>query len=114
MAANDKVGVAIHGAGTVSSGHLRAYLRNPHCDLVAISSRTKDGAAAKAREFGLDPGRIALYDSVDGLAADPNVAAVSICTPHNRHSHDVVILARAGKHVLVEKPIAMNCQELES
>jgi predicted dehydrogenase len=113
MAANDKVGVAIHGAGTVSSGHLRAYLRNPHCNLLAISSRTKDGAAAKAREFGLDPGRIALYDSVDDLAADHNVAAVSICTPHNRHSHDVVILARAGKHVLVEKPIAMNRQELE-
>ena len=48
--------MAVQGAGTVSTEHLRAYLKNPHCRVVAIGSRTKEGAAAKARQVGLDPG----------------------------------------------------------
>lgn len=76
MGANDKIGVAIQGAGTVSSGHLRAYLRNPNVEVVAIGSRTKDGAAAKAREVGIDPSKISLYGSVDDLAADLRIDAV--------------------------------------
>ena len=112
MGANDKLGIAIQGAGTVSSGHLNAYLRNPHCEIVAIGSRTKTGAAAKAREVGIDPSAIALYDSVDDLAADPAIDAVSVCSPHARHHTDVIALAGAGKHVLVEKPIAMVPENL--
>ena len=114
MATNGAIGVAIWGAGTVSSGHLRAYLRNPHCRVVAIGSRTKEGAEAKAREVGLDPGDLKIYDSLDELVADPHVDALSICTPHQRHAHDVIVAAGAGKHVLVEKPIAMNRDELRA
>lgn len=112
MGANDKIGVAIQGAGTVSSGHLRAYLRNPNVEVVAIGSRTKDGAAAKAREVGIDPSKISLYDSVDDLAADPQIDAVSITSPNHRHPGDAITLASGGKHILVEKPIAMNPEEL--
>jgi predicted dehydrogenase len=112
MGANGKIGIAIQGAGTVSSGHLRAYLNDPRCEVVAIGSRTKDGAAAKAREVGLDPGKLALYDSVDELVADPRVDALSICTPHTRHAIDAIAAAEAGKHLLVEKPIAMNRDEV--
>jgi predicted dehydrogenase len=111
MSANGKIGIAIQGAGTVSSGHLRAYLRNPHCRVVAIGSRTKEGAAAKAREVGLDPATLALYDSVDELVADPNVDAMSICTPHHRHPTDAIAAAGAGKHFIVEKPMAVSREE---
>jgi predicted dehydrogenase len=114
MASNEKVGIAIQGAGNVSSGHLRAYLNNPACEVVAIGSRTKDGAAAKAREVGLDPSRLALYDDVYALVADPHVDALSICSPHTRHAEDTIAAARAGKHCLVEKPIAMNLDELHA
>jgi predicted dehydrogenase len=114
MSANDKIGIAIQGAGTVSSGHLRAYLRNPHCQVVAIGSRTKEGAAAKAREVGLDPAAIALYDSVDALVSDPNVDALSICTPHRRHALDAIAAAKAGKHFVVEKPIAVTREEVRA
>src|SRR5688500_2904744 len=112
MSPNEKIGIAIQGAGTVSSGHLRAYLNDPRCEVVAIGSRTKEGAAAKAREVGLDPARLALYDSVDELVADSRVDALSICTPHTRHAIDVIAAAGAGKHLLVEKPIAMNRDEV--
>src|SRR5215204_2793349 len=60
MSANGKIGVAVQGSGLVSSGHLNAYLKNPHCELVAIGGRTKSGAAAKAREVGIDPASIGI------------------------------------------------------
>lgn len=49
MGANGHIGVAVQGAGTVATEHLKVYLRNPHCRVVALGSRTKEGAAAKAR-----------------------------------------------------------------
>jgi predicted dehydrogenase len=114
MSASGKIGIAIQGAGNVSTGHLRAYLNNPACEVVAIGSRTKEGAASKAREVGLDPNRISLYDEVEALVADPRVDALSICSPHTRHAEDTIAAAQAGKHCLVEKPIAMTLDELRA
>jgi len=114
MVAEGAIGVAIQGAGNVSTGHLRAYLNNPSCRVLAIGSRTKAGAAAKAREVGLDPDRIGIFDAVDELLAHPGVDAVSICTPHTRHAIDTIAAARAGKHCLIEKPVAMNPDELRA
>lgn len=112
--AKPQLGIAIQGAGTVSTGHLRAYLRNANCRVVAIGSRTKAGAEAKAREVGIDPASIALYDSIDDLVADPNVDALSICTPHARHHEDAITAAKAKKHFIVEKPIAMSRDNLHA
>jgi predicted dehydrogenase len=70
--------IAVQGAGTVSTEHLRAYLKNPHCRIVAIGSRTKEGAAAKAREVGLDPASIGIYDQFDELLAHPGLDALSL------------------------------------
>lgn len=110
--ANGKIGIAIQGAGNVSSGHLQAYLRNPACEVVAIGSRTREGAAYRALAAGLDPTTIALYDDLSDLLADPHVDALSICTPHARHAQDTIAAAQAGKHCLVEKPIALNRADL--
>jgi predicted dehydrogenase len=109
---NEKIGIAIQGAGTVSSGHLRAYLRNPYVKVVAIGSRTKEGARQKALEVGIDPASIALYDSIEGVVSDANVDALSITTPHQRHALDAITAARAGKHCLIEKPIALTRDEV--
>jgi predicted dehydrogenase len=114
MSANGTIGIAVQGAGNVSTGHLTAYLGNPRCRVVAIGSRTKEGAAAKAREVGLDPKQIGVYDSVEELLAHPGVDAVSICTPHSRHAKDAIAAAKAGKHCLIEKPVAMNREELHA
>jgi predicted dehydrogenase len=114
MSANDTIGIAVQGAGNVSTGHLTAYLSNPRCRILAIGSRTKEGAAAKASAVGLDPNRIGIYDSVEALLAHPGVDAVSICTPHSRHARDAIAAAEAGKHCLIEKPVAINREELHA
>ncbi|CAN5845798.1 Gfo/Idh/MocA family oxidoreductase [soil metagenome] len=110
---NEKLGIAIFGAGNVSSGHLNAYLKNPACQVVAIGSRTREGAERKAREVGLDPSKLGIHDSIESLVTDSKVDALSITTPHSRHAQDVVASAEAGKHCLVEKPIAISVEELE-
>lgn len=108
----ERLGVAIQGAGNVSTEHLRAYLNNPHCEVVAIGSRTKEGAQRKAQELGLDTSRIGLYDDVEALLGDRRVDALSICTPPERHTAETIAAARAGKHILIEKPVATDPDEL--
>src|SRR5438552_539574 len=100
----ERLGVAIQGAGNVSTAHLRAYLDNPHCEVVAIGSRTIEGAARKVAQLGLDPAQVRLYDDYDALLADRRVDAISICTPPARHALETIKGAQAGKHLLIEKP----------
>ena len=70
--------------------------------LVAVASRDGGRAAAFADEFGADRS----FDSYEALLADPEVDAVYIATPHTRHAEWVIKAARAGKHILCEKPLA--------
>ena len=114
MAQADLIGVAVQGAGNVATEHLKAYLRNPFCRVVAIGGRTKEGAAAKARQVGLNPERIGIYDDYGALLAHPGLDALSICTPHARHAQEAIGAARAGKHVLIEKPVALSLEDLRA
>jgi predicted dehydrogenase len=114
MAQTEQIGVAVQGAGNVATEHLKAYINNPHCRVVAIGSRTKEGAAAKARQVGLDPDKIGLYDDHEALLAHPGLDALSICTPHVRHAQETIAAARAGKHVLIEKPVALSLADLRA
>jgi len=93
----------------VSTEHIRAYQRNPHTEVVAIGSRREEGARAKAAEMGLE---CALYTDYEALLAHPGVDIVSICTPHDRHALETIAAARAGKHILIEKPVAINSRDL--
>jgi predicted dehydrogenase len=110
----EQLGVAVQGAGNVATEHLKAYINNPHCRVVAIGSRTKEGAAAKARQVGLDPDAIGLYDDHAALLAHPGLDALSICTPHVRHAQETIAAAQAGKHILIEKPVALTLADLRA
>jgi predicted dehydrogenase len=52
------IGIGIHGTGWVAGEHIKSYAKNPHCRVVALCSRTREGAEAKAREAGLGDVRI--------------------------------------------------------
>lgn len=108
----ERLGVAVQGAGNVSTEHLRAYLANPHVEVVAIGSRTLAGAERKAQQMGLDSERVKLYDDYAALLDDRRVDAVSICTPPERHADEAIRGAGARKHLLIEKPVATYLQEL--
>ena len=115
MSPNETIGIAVQGAGNVSTGHLTAYLRNPRCRVVAIGSRTKEGAAREGAGGRDRPGgRSALYDSVEALLAHPGVDALSICTPHAPPRRGRDRRRQRGQALLVEKPIAMNPAQLHA
>ena len=109
MGEERKLGVGIFGAGWVAGEHARAYLNNPHCRIVAIGSRTERSAKALADRYGLD---VRIYTDYQKFLDDPELDVVSICTPPNLHAQETIEAAQAGKHILIEKAIAIKLEDL--
>lgn len=106
------IGVAVHGTGWVAGEHIKSFGKRADCKVVALCSRTREGAEAKARETGLTDARI--YDTYAEMLKDPEVDAVSICTPPHLHPHETILAADAGKHLLIEKAVANDPESLRS
>ncbi|MFW5654449.1 MAG: Gfo/Idh/MocA family oxidoreductase [Roseicyclus sp.] len=96
-----RLGVA--GLGRAFVLMLPTFRADPRIRLVACAAPRKESRAAFASEFG---GRG--HQSVEALAADPEVEAIYVATPHQMHAEHVVAAAKAGKHVLVDKPLAVS------
>ena len=126
MTAAPPLGVGIIGMGFMGATHLRAYAAAQQaglpCRVVAVADarperRTGEVMAggtaelqtgnAKANRL-FDPAQVRAYETPDELLADSAVDAVSICTYTDTHAHLAVQALTAGKHVLVEKPIALT------
>jgi predicted dehydrogenase/threonine dehydrogenase-like Zn-dependent dehydrogenase len=112
LAGAGQIRLALIGAGgfakAVHLPNLRALSRLYH--LEAVVSRTGHNAAATAKQFG------ASYATTDyqAVLADPRVDAVLITTRHDLHGRMVLDALRAGKHVFVEKPLALEQAELDA
>ncbi|MFW6205199.1 MAG: Gfo/Idh/MocA family protein [Actinomycetota bacterium] len=78
-----------------------------NCDIIAIASRDAD----RAREVAAGLGIPRAYSTYDALLADPDVEAVYIPLPNSMHAEWTKRAADAGKHVLCEKPLALNASE---
>ena len=104
-----KLGVLVHGAGWVSTQHIQAYKNNPHTEVVAVSSRKIESARRIAGEYAL---AAACYDDFDEALAHDGVDIVSVCTPQHVHAENTIAAAEAGKHIVIEKPVAMNLEEM--
>ena len=104
-----QLGVAIQGAGWVSAEHIRAYQQNPHTEVRVICSRRLETAEARRAAAGLD---CEVTTDFGSLLTSEDVDLVSICTPNHRHAQEVLAAAAAGKHLLIEKPVALNLEDL--
>ncbi|NLH99143.1 MAG: Gfo/Idh/MocA family oxidoreductase [Chthonomonadales bacterium] len=104
------LGVLIHGAGWVSTQHIAAFEANPHTRVVAVCSRTLEGAERRIHESGLTG--VAAYDRLADALRHPDVDIVSVCTPQHLHAAHTIEAARAGKHIVIEKPVANSRQDL--
>lgn len=97
----------ILSTGTIAKRFAKALAASETGVLVAVASRS----ATQARAFAVEHGAVCAFGSYGELLADENVEAVYIATPHPFHAHWCVEAARAGKHILCEKPVAMNLAE---
>lgn len=106
-----KLGVGVIGAGGISRfAHLPNLVRNPRVDLVAVADIEMGTARQAADDFCI-PG---CYDDYEELLADPAVEAVTVATWPTAHAAPVIAAARAGKHILCEKPIAPTLAEADA
>ncbi len=96
-------GWAIVGCGMIAKFHARAIAELKGSKLVACHSRSLEKATEFASAFGGTP-----YDDLSKMLANPAVDVVTICTPSGGHLEPGVAAARAGKHVLVEKPLEVT------
>jgi predicted dehydrogenase len=102
-------GVCIVGCGRFATFHARAARRLGRRVRLSFASRDPARAEAYRRRFG----GVRAYDSYEAAAADPEVRALLVCTPHHLHLEHVRLAARHGKAVLLEKPIARTVAEAD-
>ncbi len=114
MTARPGIGVGVVGFGWMGEVHTRGYLRAPHHHdvpyrpvLVAVADPEPGRAAAGAERYGFAR---ATEDWTD-LVADPAVQAVSVTVPNFLHREVGVAVARAGKHLWIEKPVGLTAED---
>jgi predicted dehydrogenase len=95
------------GPGSIATGFAEAMQWVEGGTITAVASRSAERAEAFAERFGVPTA----YGDDDALAADSDVDVVYVATPHSRHEMDTLNFLRAGKHVLCEKPFALNARQ---
>jgi len=104
--------IALLGAGAIADSHLQAYLKWPdRCCLTAIADLFPDKAREKAARHNLT---LPVFNDVEDLIRGADFDAASICLPPFEHAPAALALLRAGKHVLVEKPMAPSLEECDA
>lgn len=103
-------GVLILGAGWVATQHIAAFAANPSARILAVCSRSLDSARRRIAACGLAD--IAAYDDVDRALAHPGIDIVAICSPQHLHAAHAIAAARAGKHLVIEKPVANSPEQM--
>jgi predicted dehydrogenase len=99
--------IGVIGTGSISDAHLKAYSHNANARIVAICDLNEARARQVASKYGADK----TYSDYNALLADPEIDAVSICTWNNTHAPISIAALKAGKHVLVEKPLCRTVAE---
>lgn len=104
---SDKIRWGLIGLGLISRKFAKGLAFAPDAEIYAVASRSQDKADAFGAEFGASK----CYGSYEDLAKDPNVDVAYIGTPNNYHLSQTLLCLNAGKHVLCEKPFAVNAKE---
>ena len=104
----DTLSVGVIGAGVIGQDHMREIKAIDSIRLAGVMDVDADRAQASGKEFGAKA-----YTNLEDLLEDPEVEAVHVCTPHTQHTDPVLAAAEAGKHVLVEKPMALTLKDCD-
>jgi len=106
------INVAIVGTGAIANTHIQSYLTFPQrCRIVALADIYPEKAQRYKEKYGLQAD---VYDNAEQVALNPDVDLVSVCTPPYTHAEIAIRMLQAGKHVLVEKPMASSLEECDA
>lgn len=108
-----KTGYAVIGLGRIA-GHFMPGSRNTtNSQITALVSGHRDKADRIAAEYNIPAGSIYNYENFDEIEHNPAVDAVYVALPNSMHAEYTIRAARAGKHVLCEKPMATSVEDSE-
>ena len=103
---------AVIGTGGISKHHIEGYIANPSTELYALCDINPDRVKMMAEKYGV-PLERTFTDKDEMFKALPEIDAVSVCTWNSAHAECSIAALNAGKHVLCEKPMAMNAQQAQ-
>ena len=107
-----KIGYCIVGLGRISMQHfMPACKMSEHSRVTALVSGHRDKADKMAAEYGVPAGSIYSYQNFDQIIHNPAIDAVYIALPNSMHAEYTIRAAKAGKHVLCEKPMASTVED---
>jgi predicted dehydrogenase len=107
MVPSVRLRTAVVGTGFVGPFHVDAVRRGGYADVVAIAGSDAERTAARAASLGVERGTT----RIDELLRDPSIDVVHVCTPNRTHVELATAAIEAGKHVVVEKPVALELAE---
>lgn len=107
---SSRIRVGLVGCGGIGKVHAGCLARIPESELVACSDANLEAAQNLAAEYDCE------YSTTDpaSIFGDNSLQAVYICTQHNSHAPLAIAAARAGKHILIEKPLALDVEDCEA
>ncbi len=107
-----KLGFALVGLGKLAGGELAPALQvTQHCHLTGLVSGHPDKAREWARQYGVPEKNIYTYETFDQIRDNPEIDVVYVVLPNSMHAEYTIRAAKAGKHVLCEKPMAVSVSE---
>ena len=110
-----KLGVALVGLGGYATGQLGPALKiTENCRLVGVVTGSREKGRRWAQEFGFPGKNIFSYDTLAQIADAPDIDIVYVVTPNALHAQEVIAAAKAGKHVISEKPFTTNVADAEA
>lgn len=112
MATSRTVKIGIIGAGGIANTHARYYRQHPWVELVAVADIFPEKAAAFAKTWGIPADRV--FEDYRQMLETVDMDAVSVCTHNMAHRGPTVDALSAGKHVLLEKPMAVELADAKA
>ena len=110
----NKLGIALVGLGNYSSSQLAPALQETkHCYLAGIVTGTPDKAKKWKEQYNIPDKNIYDYSSFDSIKDNPDIDIVYVVLPNSMHADYVIRAAKAGKHVICEKPMAISVEECD-
>lgn len=110
-----KLGVALVGLGGYSTGQLGPALKiTGHCRLAGVVTGSREKGLKWAAEYGFPETSVYSYDTMARMADNPDIDIVYVVTPNGLHAEHAIAAAKAGKHVICEKPMANTVAECDA
>lgn len=106
---SETINVGIIGLGNIGKIHAAAFFTSPHTELFALSTRNQLSLIGGSLFFGVTT----TYNNYMEMLKNPDIQAVSICTPTFTHKDIIIDSINAGKHILVEKPFLLHPDEYQ-